>query len=706
MSAALPGALLPSHFAFYEEEMTSHEEMGDTFARIVMQRFRDARQAKSNNRPYQGKSTITLLREADYAMEKRYTPETEAAITQAFEVCPTRYYGLSAAKTVSVANWKTELVAGDPGGLVQIVPTPNPRLPTASIEIIKEQVKKELIDRMIENGVGDPSMLIQVGSNRLHEQVKSFLDEKADVLRKIEQARVVQAAMGAAGNIQNLMRDVIVEGDFREAYAGFSFNQIKYGLGIMRFPYWQRRVVLSDSQNFKGKASRKWKVVPTFHDVSPWNFFPTNDGRTVASNTACMEYCEINKMTLVGLKKNPDYDAAAIEEILADYSMRSRTWLFPEASTTKSENGQSSTYWGPEELVGVVHHEGYVTGYDLQEYGLTGYEEDEIYNVSAEVCCGRTIKLKVHNPTQDLPRSYAVAKYEDLGHGVWNAVGIPGILQNTQDRINVMMHCWENNIDWSLRPPLQTNSEAFKNPQDARRVVPGGKYEISEMLGAGAASPDPIRTIRGPSAQYQILWPLIQQQIRQADAEVGIPELSDFTTLGRGSLGEFSARVSAAVRRVRSAAFSEDRSMSAVWRVLFEYVLDENPEAIKNADLDMNYIGVVGLLTQETERKAKIERLGLVVQGVQSGVAPPEVAQFAFQDLYKDMGIPTEELGMADPLTANAIAIATANGPITRGAGGSVGVPQLDGRSGGISNVPSAVAAPNGASQIVPPAGM
>jgi len=705
MSEALTVGLLPSHFAFYQENMTSHEAMGDSFARIVMQRFRDAREAKTNNRPYQDKSTITLLREADYAMEKRYTPEMQRAITAAFGVCPTRYYGLSAAKTVSVANWKTELVAGDPGGLVQIVPTPSPRLPTASIEIIKEQVKKELIDRMIANGVGDPTMLIQVGSNRLHEQVKSFLDEKADVLRKIEQAKVVQAAMGAAGNIQNLMRDVIVEGDFREAYAGFSFNQIKYGLGIMRFPYWQRRIVLSDKQDFKGKAARKWKVVPTFQDVSPWNFFPTNDGRSVADNTACMEYREVNKMTLVGLMKNPDYDAAAIEEILTDYSMRSRTWLFPEASTTQSENGQSSTYWGPEELVGVVHHEGYVTGHDLQEYGLTGYEEYEIYNVSAEICCGRTIKLKVHNPALDLPRSYAVAKYEDLGHGVWNAVGIPGILQDTQDRVNVMIHCWENNIDWSLRPPLQTNSEALKNPSEARNIVPGGKYEISDMLGSGAV-PDPIRTIRGPSAQYQILWPLIQQQIRQADSEVGIPELSDFTSLGRGSLGEFSARVSAAVRRVRSAAFSEDRSMSAVWRVLFEYVLDENPEAVKNADLDMNYIGVIGLLTPESERKSKIERLGLVMQGVQNGIAPPEVAKFAFQDLYKDMGIPTEELGFDNPLVSNAIAIATANGGVAAGTGNLAGAPQLDGRSGAMGSIPSAIAAPNGASQIVPPAGM
>jgi hypothetical protein len=667
-----------------------------------MKRFRDASQFKSNNSVYQGKSTIKLLREADYAMEKRFTADQSAALNEAFGFCPTRYYGLSAAKTVAIANWKSELVAGDPGALVKILPTPNPRLPKSSIVKIKESVKQELVDRMLASGMGDPAMLLSVDNNRLHDSVKRFLDDKAASLRAIEQAKIVQAAMGAANKIQMLMRDTIVEGDFREAYASFSSNQIKYGVAILRFPYWQRRIILSDTQDMKGKPERSWKTVPTFQDVSPWNFFPTADGRSTADNTANMEYREINKVTLVGLASDKRYDKQAILDILEQYSMRSRTWMFPESSTTESENGQTSTYWGPEELVAVIHHEGYVTGRDLQDYGLTGYETSQTYNVRAEICCGRTIRMEVDNPTSALPRAYAATKYEDLGPGVWNAVGVPGILHDTQERVNVLYHIWENNIDWSMRPPLQTNPEALKNPADARMIRPGGKYEVSDLLGPGV-SPDPIRTIRGPSAQYQILYPLIQQLIRQADAEVGVPDLADMSTFGRGSLGELSARVSQAVRRVRNAAFSEDRSMKSIWHVLFEYVLEENPEAVENADLDMNYIGVVGLLAQEQERKAKMDRLMLATQATQQGVAPPEVAKFAYQDLLRDMGVPTAELGMEDPLTANAIALAMQAGPSVVGSGMNM-VPSLDGRSGAMGNIPTAVAAPNGAPTAVPPA--
>lgn len=698
----------PTHFEFYDEEkqLADPKDMNDSIASIVMQRFRDSRQSKTNNRVYQNKSTIRLHREADYALEKRYTPEQEQTLTHAFGFCPTRYYGLSAAKTVAIANWKSELVAGDPGALVKIIPTPDPRLPRASVLKIKEAVKYELIKRMVDNGVGDPRMLLSVANGRLHESVKRFLDDKAMALREIEKAKITAAALSAADRIQIKMRDVVVEGSFREAYASFSHDQLKYGIGIIRFPHWQRRVILADNQDFKGKPERKWSVVPTFAHVSPWNFFPTNDGRSVIDCTAVMEYREVNKAQLVNMTRDPRYNKEEILAILDKYSMRARTWLFPESADTISENGETSRYWGPEELVAVIHHEGYVTGYDLHKFGLTGYEDTEIYNIRAEICCGHTILIEVKDPTKTLPRSYATTKFDEQGPGIWNTIGVPAILQDTQDRVNVMLHCIENNIDWTLRPPLMTNPEALNNPADASRIMPGGKYQISDMLAPGQV-PDPIRAIRGPTAQYQIAWPIVLQMIRQADTEIGVPDLADMNTFGRGSLGELSARVSQAVRRVRNAAFSEDTSMKVIWQVLFEYVLEENPALIENADLSMNYVGVVGLLAQEQERKAKMERLQLAVQATQAGGAPPEVAKFAYQDILKDYGLPTEALGYGDPLVDNAIAIAMQGGPTAAGAGGGIPqVPKLDGRSGAISAIPTAIAQPNGASAIAPPVGM
>lgn len=708
---ALSVGIAPHRMAFYndaEGEMASPSDMEDSMAKMVMARFRDARQFKSSNSVFQGKSTIKLLHEADASMEKRYTVDQSATIEAAFGFCPTRYYGLSHSKTVEVASWKSELVNGDPGQLIKIAPTPNPRLTEASTKKIKEAVKQDMVKRLMEFGIGDPSMLVKLGSNRLHPTVTQFLDERADLLRQVEQAKVVSQAMAGATEAQNLMRDAVVEGDFTLAYSDFSFDQIKYGIGIMRFPYMQRKVILSTKQNSRGRPEREWASVPCFRHVSPYNFFPTNDGKDASSNTANMEYAEVTKSTLVGMMADSRYDRDALEWIMEEYSFRSRAWLFPEGGETQSEAGKSSNYWSPDEVVAVLYHEGYVTGRDLEDYGITGYDTAKVYSAVVEICCGRTIRVEVKSPTDVSPRSFATSKYDSTGPGVWNAVGIPGILQDTQDRVNLLLHCWENNLDWSLRPPLQTNPDSLKNPAEAMRIRPGGVYEVSDMLAAGQ-SPDPIRSIRGPSAQYQIVYPLILQLVRQADTEVGVPSLSDFNSMGRGSLGEFSARVSGAVRRIRNAAFAEDRGLKPLWATLYEHVIEENPEIVDQLDLTFNYIGVGGLLAQESEQQAKQNRLQLIMQGAQAGTVPPEVAAFAWQDILKDMGVPVASLGMSDPLTENAIAIAMQGGSAAPGggvgAGGLASAPQLDGRSAPINNVPTAVAAPNGGSalQNLPP---
>jgi hypothetical protein len=693
---AVAAGLVPNRLSFYQEDspFASADDMGDSIAKIVMQRFRDARQSKVNFRPYQDKSVVTLLDEADRAMEKRYTPTQAETLIKAFGFCPTRFYGLSATKTLEIANWKSELVAGDPGGLVNIAPTPWPRLSDAAIVKIKQEIKRDLMERMTSAGIGDPSQLLSARNGRLHPLVKEFLDNKSKELRQIEQSRIIAAAAQAATEARVAMRDVVVEGDFREAYAAFSTSQIKYGVAFMRFPHMKRRIIISSANDGKGALNRKWKTVPTFSSVSPWNMFPTNDGPTLQECTAVMEYREINKMTLVGLARDNRYDQDAIIDILETYSLRSRTWLFPEAAQVESANGQAATYWGPEELVGVVHHEGVVSGRDLQDFGLTGYEAWQLYSVRAEICCGRTIRLEVKNPLTELPSSYAGSKFDDLGPGVWNAIGVPGILHDTEERLQTLLHLWENNVDWALRPPLQTNPEALKNPAEAKSIVPGGQYEISDMIGPGV-SPDPIRAIRGPSAQYQILYPLITAVIRQADHEVGVPSLSDMATFGRGSLGELSARVSQAVRRVRTAAYTEDRAMKPIWHVLWQYTLEDRPELQENADLDFDYVGIVGLLQAEQARKVKMEVLSLARGAVTDQVAGPDMLTYAYNDVLKDLGVPTQMLGMGDPLIDNAMAIALKVGGPPVGTGMSM-VPQLDGRSGSISSVPTAIAAPNG----------
>lgn len=694
---AIAAGYAPTSLQFYEEPMVSHSEMDDAIARVVVQRFRAARDSKRSNSVFQGMSTVKLLLQADKAMSKEYTDSQKEILAAAFGTCPTRYMGVTSSKVTMTADWKSELVSADPGGLLQIIPTPDPRLPEASIMAIKAKVKRELVQRLADSGVGDPTMLIDVNNGRLHPLVKKFLEAKAPELREIEKARIVTAAAAAAKKLQVKMRDVIVEGDFRDAYASMNADQFKYGIGLIRFPYWKFRTVLADKQDFKGAPNRIRKLVPTFAGVNAWNFFPTNDSRDLEDATALMEYREVTKVALVGMADDKRYKRDVIERILVDYTHNSRGWMFPDQGDTKSETGERTTYWEPEEVVAVLHHEGLFTGKDLQEQGLTGYEATKTYEARVEVCCGRTIRIEVKNPNSVEPRSYAMARFDVLGDGIWNCIGIPAILADTESRVNTLLRVWEDNADWSMRPPLMTNPDSLKHPHQAMSIAPGMRVEVNDLIGPGTI-PEPIRAIRGPTAQYQIMFPIIQALIRGADAEVGIPNLNAPESIGRGSLGELSARVTQAVRRVRAAAYSEDRSLKPLWNVLYDHVASENPELLEEADLTMNYLGVVGILQQEQVNAAKMAAVSLAKAAVTDQMAGPDVLKYAYAEALEAQGFPMQALGEENPLISNAISVALAGGGTPVAGGGLAGAPALDGRSGSISAVPSAIANTNGGS--------
>jgi hypothetical protein len=142
--------------------------------------------------------------------------------------------------------------------------------------------------------------------------------------------------------------------------------------------------------------------------------------------------------------------------------------------------------------------------------------------------------------------------------------------------------------------------------------------------------------------------------------------------------------------------------MKPVWQALFDHVVDENPDLIAEADLDLNYLGVIGILQKEQEQQAKLAAIGLTKQAVADGMAPPQTLQYAYHEALSGLGVPVDNLGMESPLIANAAANALAQGPVAAGGLGLAGAPQLDGRSGSISSVPSAIANPNGGSNALP----
>lgn len=167
-------------------ETTTNAER-DEIAGIVMTRYRRARDYRQSHIVHQGKSFETLLSRARSQFMREYTADDAAAMEEAFGVCPTRYYGVVQQKVNATVAWNSDLIINNLDAMFTVNPSPEPQLDKASVERIREQVRRDLVNRMIENGIADPSLLL-TASGQVSSRIESYIKDQISDLKRIEQA--------------------------------------------------------------------------------------------------------------------------------------------------------------------------------------------------------------------------------------------------------------------------------------------------------------------------------------------------------------------------------------------------------------------------------------------------------------------------------------------------------------------------------------
>lgn len=675
----------------------------DDMAELVIQRFKRGVDYKNERIVHQGLSFQKLAERASAQYRREYTKEDEQKMTEAFGFCPTRYYGLTQIKTNATRAWKRDLVVSNIDNMFVCFPSPNPDLDEASQLRIRRNAQRELEQRMLDAGVATPQLLVDPVTGEPDYRVKDFLEEQVKRLAAVERARIVAQAATSAKAAHLRLKDILVEGDFRTAYSQFTHQQILYGIGFMKFPDMQRKPVM---EHVGKRVKRKFKIVPNFRHVDVFNIFPTGDGSSLHDCTAVTELAFITKVDLINLHHSPDYYKDEILQVLEDFESGDRNWLGIEYGAADNPYSEVD-YWGLDGTIPMLIHEGYLSGKELNEMGIKGVKDTEYVNAEVVVIGGRTVKCKLLKSPDGTERTYYGVPFIRHGSGIWDVLGMGAILWDTEQRINRMMHVYENNLDWAARPPLLVNPDVFADTSHVTNPQPGETYEVNQemMMATGGRLPDPMRAIQGASAQYHLIYTQIQSLLRAADEECGIPAFAygaqDF---GRASLGEYSQRMSNALRTIKEAALEEDAYfIEPAFENMFARLMQEEPELADGQDVNMQVRGLTGLLAEDQSKTNAKETLGMLVNlSNREGLIEPEVLRYGVRAFLEASGMPVEALGISDPTVERALTIAASNQAMqSASATGGLGatfnspqVPQVDGRSGGIPQ--GAVAQPNG----------
>lgn len=671
--------------------ISTDEKARDDLAEVVMQRFRRAHDYRGSYVVHQRKTAESLLIRGDHQYRREYTAEDQGDMQASFGFCPTRYYGVTQQKVNAGVAWHMDLVVNNLDSMFTVTPSPNPTLDRGSIERIRNGVRRELLERMANAGLADPNLLL-TAEGETQERIKDFLAEQAAELRKVEQARIVALAGTRAKVIQDDMRDTMVEGEFRQAYASYTFDRYLHGIGYMKFPDWRRRPVLKHKS--KGGASLQWETRPWFRHVPVLDFFPIDDAKDLQSNTGNTERTFVTKAELISMALQDGYDRGQIESILDDYEVMPRNWL-PGAMDARDANDRINN-WGLDETIPLLIHEGFFSGGELAKYGVTGVDKLDYVSARVEICGWRTIRCELVRLPGGANRSYFGAAYQKIGTNLYDYLGLGSMLWDTEQRVNRFMHLFEHNADWAARPPVMRNRSALSNPNDADIIAPGGQYDVEERFGVTGSMPDTLRTMNVVSAQYHLLMTQVGALLRQADEDCGIPAFAySSQDFGRSSLGEYSQRMSNALRTIKMSALNEDiYFIEPTFKGMFDYKMEDNPELAEGQDVDCLVRGMTGLLKEDLAAQIQSQAIPMVLNAP-PGVVPEPAVNYAVRQLLQNAGFPVDALGMSDPVVDQALAVA-ARQPLPSVTPGGPQVPQLDGRSGGVPA--GAVSSPSGQS--------
>lgn len=669
--------------------METTQEQKDDLAGVVMERYRRAKEYREGHIVHQGKSFEALMTRAEHQFRREYTAEDSAQMKDAFGFVPTRYLGIVQQKVKATQAWMNDLVVNNLDSMFTVTPSPNPTLDKKSLDRIRQGVRRELRAKMASAGIADPTALLDA-DGKPDDRIENFLIEQVRALKQVEQARIISLASSSAKIVQATMRDLMIEGNFRQAFSMYTFDRALYGIGVLKFPDWRRKPLLAHGRG--GGAKLSWQTVPWFRHVRVKDFYPIADAIDYQTNTGNTEYTYVTKSELINMARQEHYVRKEIEDIIDEYAYRTRNWI--------DGDGQDDQWWNLDETIPLLIHEGFFSGDELREYGITGLDSLDYVSAHIEVCGGRTIRCQlIGMPGGAAERSYYAAPFDKVGDNLYDVLGMAAVLWDSEQRANRTLHLWEHNMDWAARPPIMGNPNVFENPSDARNIVPGGQYTVEDRYGTSAAMPEPIRPMNAVSAQYHLLMTQVGAILRQADEDCGIPAFAygaqDF---GRSSLGEYSQRMSNALRTIKQAALNEDiYFIEPAFRGLFNHLMTTEKDIASGQDVNVMIRGMTGLLQEDQRIQRQQAVIPLLLQPGAQAVVPEMAVQYAVRQLLDQAGFPVDALGMSDPQIENALAVA-AGQPLPGATPGGPQVPKVDGRSGQAAIANSA--SPSGASPI------
>ncbi len=475
----------------------------------------------------------------------------------------------------------------------EVEPTPIAELPDNIIQLIRANIRSRMVQ---ERAQASTMQGVPFDASQVLEQ----MDAMEEIIKKDVEKRAQVVAKKRSNNMKLKILDQLEQGGWNEALKACQSDMSRMKSCIMKGPVFKRMPTIKWGQDENGKWVPNYseEISPTFHRVSPFDWFPAPKSSTVQQGDAI----EIERLTPDDLRRvmnEGGYYSDNIRRILTDMPNGFKENLSVDVERQSLEKDNTITDSTTDILFDMLNYWGTVSGASLSIYNMTdNYGEplvdDKFYKVNIKVINNTLIKAPIVNPDPLGQKPYGVTSFIKNNDSQWGECPAE-LMKDLQSICNATVRALVNNIAISSGPLTEI---------DVNRLAPGESGELwphKRILTNNAKMQDsPAVRFYQSKILANELMAVYEKFKREAD-DIVVPSYGRTNIGGAGRTSSGLAMVmSAAARNVKLAVYNMDQDVivTAIQRLFNYNMLFIDDDSIKG-DIRIKARGTSGIIAKE-----------------------------------------------------------------------------------------------------------
>jgi hypothetical protein len=389
---------------------------------------------------------------------------------QALGGCDTNF-NLTESKCATLHAWLEDFTGAAGEDPWALDPTPVPDLPPPAMQEIYAAILQQFAPEYATVQQAVAAMPPDQAAN-LVQQLVQRVQQSAKQMHAQVTTRVLEEARDAANKLSAKVADQLREGGWYQAMAEVLSDFCTFPLAIMAGP------------EIEGTRRQRWtdtgcevvvEPVLSYHRVSPFDFFPSPQCRTVQDEYVC-ERVRYSIPDLDALSQTPGWLPERLGTVIREFIASKQPLPLPSGVQPDPTRAMLENRYMSESVVATstlegIKYWGYVSGHDLldwsnfnettlAQHGFANVEEAKWYHVNALQLGRYCVQLMpVLDPLGRRP--YAATSFEKVPGSLWGR-SVPQKVAPWADAFTATLRNMINALAFVSGPMLQYDSSLYK----------------------------------------------------------------------------------------------------------------------------------------------------------------------------------------------------------------------------------------------------